>query len=84
MKGSKFLFWLAVGCSVVTVIFLFIDMSIFLAGLLDSAAEWAVVYFCCYLPAKAKARQYEIEKQIRNDRILNDDVEELDETEDKE
>lgn len=84
MKGLKFMLWLSIICTVVTVVFLFIDMSVFITALVVTIAEWGCFYFFCYLPAKAKADSIAKSKQASWDSLVEKMDETVDETVDEE
>ena len=84
MKGFKFMLWLSIICTVVTVVFLFIDMSVFITALVVTIAEWGCFYFFCYLPAKAKADSTAKSKQASWDSLVGKMDETVDETVDEE
>jgi len=84
MKGFKLMLWLSIICTVVTVVFLFIDMSVFITALVVTIAEWACFYFFCYLPAKAKADCTAKSKQASWDSLVEKMDETVDETVDEE
>lgn len=87
MKGFKFMLWLSIICTVVTVVFLFIDTSVFITALVVTIAEWGCFYFFCYLPAKAKADSIAKSKQASWDSLvekMDEQADDADETVDEE